>query len=549
LTPWGLSSATHFECPFWLPAETLRFTTPGRTISSSTYCTTVYITSLSKPEWIIIPANSEEMNSDDDERSERDEMDDSLGEDTIQLKKCGDDDDDDVDDDNDDDSSLGSDDEEIKEEIVEKFILTFSNGDYDDEFDDALKFDRGVTLPVRPTQASYHKPDNWRERNRIGLERVKEKLDYCIRLAIQEPNFNLNLTHNQYWNQLMDGEEPIVWHEQILDECWDQLEDTLSGDKLVTNICNIHVKNVEMKKERLATLVAILISGRATNSSTMIMFNNANICQEGIVSLSKLVDVSTTLQRFSISHNRIDSIESARCLSRSLRFHAHICELHLPHCDLGSTPEIILVILQSDVNYINLENNNIDSFGAVTIAEYLEGDPPIQRIDLEHNRLNDDDAVLISQALKRNTNLKTINLHSNNFASIGVKALLKCFFDNSSLNAVSESNHYLERLNIFCFDNMESNKNSRCIDRLLELDQFQKIVLALQDKDSLLKYLANVSVELIPEVLAFPCGWTVNEHKHKHLNIVYSTMRWWNMPMLYSYYNCINSDTKRKRDN
>ena len=85
-----------------------------------------------------IPANGEEMNSDNDERSERDEMDDSLGEDTIQLKKCGDDDDDDVDDDNDDDSSLGSDDEEIKEEIVEKFILTFSNGDYDDEFDDAL---------------------------------------------------------------------------------------------------------------------------------------------------------------------------------------------------------------------------------------------------------------------------------------------------------------------------------------------------------------------------------------------------------------------------
>ena len=84
-----------------------------------------------------ILANGDEMNSDDDERSERDEMDDS-GEDSDN----DDDDDNDNDDDNDDDdSSLGSDDEEIKDEIVEKFILTFSNGDYDIEFDNALCID------------------------------------------------------------------------------------------------------------------------------------------------------------------------------------------------------------------------------------------------------------------------------------------------------------------------------------------------------------------------------------------------------------------------
>jgi hypothetical protein len=64
----------------------------------------------------------------------------------------------------------------------------------------------------------------------------------------------------------------------------------------------------------------------------------------------------------------------------------------------------------------------------------------------------------------------------------------------------------------------------------------QKIMRALQDKDSLLKYLANVPVELIPEVLAFPYERVVDEHQHKHLNIVYSTMRCWNMPMLYMYH-------------
>ena len=51
---------------------------------------------------------------------------------------------------------------------------------------------------------------------------------------------------------------------------------------------------------------------------------------------------------------------------------------------------------------------------------------------------------------------------------------------------------------------------------------------------------ANVPVELIPQVLAFP------RERVEHLNIVYSTMRWWNMPLLYSYHCCVKSDTKRK---
>jgi len=91
-------------------------------------------------------------------------------------------------------------------------------------------------------------------------------------------------------------------------------------------------------------------------------------------------------------------------------------------------------------------------------------------------------------------------------------------------------------------NNQTSDRLQDCIGRLLELDRMQKILLALQDKDSLLKYLANVPVELMPEVLAFPYYQQLD-----YVNIVYSTMRWWNMPMLYSYQCCTISDAKRKR--
>jgi hypothetical protein len=425
-------------------------------------------------------------------------------------------------DNDDDDDDSRSDEEKMKN--MESFIRTFHIGGYDVELDNALCYERGIIPLAHPTQASYNKPDNWRERNRIGLEEVKEQLQSCIDSVKHGESFDLWLTHPS------DNEEPIVWHEPILDEYWDQLEAKMN--KLIF----MYIENVEMTNERLAALVAIFLNGTVMSS---VIFGNANICGEGIISLSKLVEVSTTLQSFFIGNNRINNMESAHCLSRSLKSHARIRELNLPHCDLGSSPEILLVILQSDVSIINLVHNNIDSLGAVTIAEYLEGDPPIQRIGLDHNRLNDDDAIIISHVLKKNTNLKTICLHTNNLTAIGVKALLTCVFNSSSLNALSESNHTLVRMKFVDDNNNRQFKRLQGhIDRLLDLDRALKIVLALQDKDSLLQYLANVPVELIPEVLAFPLRHNANHRQHRCLNILYITMRWWNMPMLYSYHNC-----------
>jgi hypothetical protein len=484
-------------------------------------------------------ANGEEdiesEDDDDDVNSDGDDMDDS-GED------------------NDDDEESGNDEDDVDDEEkmknMEIFIRTFHNGNYDIEFDAALSLDRGVTLLVRPTQASYDKPDNWVERNRVGLEIVKEQLQTIINNASHDKNVNLQLEHDSYRDR--DG-EPIVWHEPILDAYWDQLEARIKEQEIVTKVGSIRIVNVEMKKERMAALVEILSSGKANCSSTHIQFYNANVCGEGIVCLSKLVDVSSNLQEFVLYHNRMDNMDSARYLSRSLKLHTCINQLWLNHCNLGSSPEILSVILQSEVKRIDLHCNNIDSLGAVKIAEYLEVNPPIEHLFLDYNRLNDDDAVLISRALKRNTNLRQIDLRSNNFTSIGVKALLTCVFDSSSLNTISKSNHTLHDMNIYTYS--RDSWLQDCIDRLLELDRTEKILLALQDKDSLIQYLANVPVGLIPEVMAFPLRQVDNDCQHqcRYLNIVYSTMRWWNMPMLYSYQNCncsgnMMSDRKRNRD-
>ena len=77
--------------------------------------------------------------------------------------------------------------------------------------------------------------------------------------------------------------------------------------------------------------------------------------------------------------------------------------LGMRQCDIGNDPEILPVILQSDVEHIDLSHNNTDSLRAVKILEYIENNSPIKCLVLDNNRFNDDDAILVSRAMKRNT--------------------------------------------------------------------------------------------------------------------------------------------------
>ncbi len=179
--------------------------------------------------------------------------------------------------------------------------------------------------------------------------------------------------------------------------------------------------------------------------------------------------------------------------------------------------------------------------GAVKISEYLEGNPPVDHLWLARNRFSDDDAILLSRALKRNTNLSFTNLRQNNFSSVGAKALLASLFNGTSLNAISESNHTCE---LYLFD------GPLPIQQLLisineTLDRTSKILIAMHDKESLLKYLADVPVQSMPDVLAFIQR---ERDQVQSMSMMYAIVRWWNMPSLYSYHHLVSSNTKRKRD-
>ena len=131
------------------------------------------------------------------------------------------------DDADDDEDSSGSDDDVNIEDVkkMERFARTFNNCDYDQDLDDELSLKESGSLShTRATQASYNKPNDWVERNRIGLEGMKRQMQSCIDSVLQVTGLELRLSHNGSVDQLIDNEEPIVWHEPVLDEYWNRLE-------------------------------------------------------------------------------------------------------------------------------------------------------------------------------------------------------------------------------------------------------------------------------------------------------------------------------------
>jgi len=110
---------------------------------------------------------------DDERRGENDDMDD-LGEDFE-----SDDDDDDGNDDDDDDEE--EEEEEINYEIVQKFMRTFSNGDYDAEFNDALSSHRSATVLLGPHRRRIKSLIIGE--NEIGLDWRKQRDGYKIALT------------------------------------------------------------------------------------------------------------------------------------------------------------------------------------------------------------------------------------------------------------------------------------------------------------------------------------------------------------------------------
>jgi hypothetical protein len=322
---------------------------------------------------------------------------------------------------------------------MELFMRTVQNGDYDEEMERDLRGDQfdfpEVVVP----------PAEWEERQRIEKENIKNELrNFTVNVASSSSDDSLFLMPKTGGF----GREPLefVLSDESIHHHWEQLVAAYYMPKNLGRQLRITIINVEIAKESMA-LLASSLGGRLCMWG--FKFDNNNLCREWMMSLLTLVENNQEMTDFTLENNRIDDIHMAMSLSNVLKSHTGMERIHLNHCNLGNNVDILSLIRQSNVESIELIGNNIDSSGAIKIAEHLKRNTQMYFLFLDFNLFNDDDAVLLTHALKMNTNLKWINLESNRFTTVGIKALIKSIYDCSSLNAISESNHTLIKGTVF----------------------------------------------------------------------------------------------------
>lgn len=440
-----------------------------------------------------------------------------------------------------------SDDNKVDVEKMKQFVLNFHTGKFDGEIEDGLK--SSVSDSDNPPDNAGHgdPPPDWEQRKAAGLCELKEELqDQTQRVRTRRTSADVGVLSFSYDCGPRHGaiEESSLPHDASLDSYWNELSDSIAQHES-SKIEGLHFSGIQMTKEIIG-LLAACVRGKVRDT---ICFEWAKVCGEGIKSLSTLLEHNPLLSSLLLSNNPITDLNAAMCLSQSLKAHPEINELTLQSCSLGNNVNVLSAILASDINHMDLAHNEISSPGALIISNYLQTNPPIKSLKLSKNNFNDDDAILFAHALKKNTLLQSLIISENKFTPIGAKSLFLGVFDHSSLNAVSESNHTCA-LHLFY-----TSKLNHCLDRINKrffgaygyaigrktIGRKSKLLIALNGKESLLKCLEDVPVELMPEVLAFI---QAEDCPKKLLNMIYSTMRWWNMPSLYSYHHAPSKKRK-----
>ncbi|KAL7495083.1 hypothetical protein ACHAWT_007318, partial [Skeletonema menzelii] len=242
-----------------------------------------------------------------------------------------------------------------------------------------------------------------------------------------------------------------------------------------------------------------------------------------------VVESNKHLRKLFIRRNLIVSQHIERLCS-AVRNH-HLVELDLfDSFEPGIGDEMLASLLTIDdlkLEKLGMSSNHITSVGSAVVADFLATNTRLKELDLRDNNLNDSDAELIANALRSNMTLRDLNLEDNNFTDAGDEALHLVIYDDSSLNAVADSNHTCDAHFIFSnwHENWRINKGGKIY-----------YLLSCRNKTgSNAKHFDDLDVKILPNMLDAVQKYQNHANGHdlsifrgaEPLSILFEIMRKW----------------------
>lgn len=163
---------------------------------------------------------------------------------------------------------------------------------------------------------------------------------------------------------------------------------------------------------------------------------------QGVHEMTPFLQNTSSLTNLDIGGNDIGS-EGFNLLWRALR-DSPIEKLQCRQCGIDSI-DIDTNHVPKNLNWLVLDNNNINADGCRELAKLLQGgNSTLYHLDLQRNKIDDEGVGILVNALQNNTSLNFIHLDDNrDITKEGLKLLLKLVLDISSIKATLGSNHTL----------------------------------------------------------------------------------------------------------
>ena len=196
-----------------------------------------------------------------------------------------------------------------------------------------------------------------------------------------------------------------------------------------------------------------LLNYNVNNQLTSICFNNCQLNEDDIKSITNYIVSSTSLLVCDIGKNILSPLACSTfgyCILKTTSLET----LRINEC--GINGESLLFIFNGKgskpLKHVNLNGNEFGDIGLVSISAFMKNSPLLESIELEKCGGTDMGFISLANMIQGNTNskIKYVNFHKNNvtFASLGILKKFNDVFTNRKV--------------VFALDKMEGNIDIDC---------------------------------------------------------------------------------------
>ena len=164
---------------------------------------------------------------------------------------------------------------------------------------------------------------------------------------------------------------------------------------------------------------------------------------DGIEFALEIIQSQEKLNAFSYEKNPVND-HGCQQIVDAIVSHPNISSCFLDGlCGGGINGQDYLVqLLRKDgMKHVYFANCGVSTNGQSVLSDLIKFHPKLNRLDLGNNDLDDDDAIRLADALRHNRTLEYLSVRGNKITLLGERVLKRVVYDDSSLNALADSNH------------------------------------------------------------------------------------------------------------